>query len=105
MIILEEGVVTLVESLNRGWVSSVRTLDDCVHQESRDHCSVRIAGNHLSIYNFFCNYDDSLGSTNSFNHDSEISPAMRVALAIGALHVHDSDVRNQGAHGPESFFR
>ena len=50
-------------------------------------------------------YDYTLGCSNSFDHHTEIAPAVGIAFAIGPLHVDNGDIGIQGADRVQGFFR
>ena len=50
-------------------------------------------------------HDHAFRGTHALDHDSEISPAVRVAVAIGTLHVNDGYIRDDCPHRPQSFLR
>src|SRR6266704_4038109 len=105
VILAEKCIVSIVISLDWGWMRAVRALDYGVDHEPRDCGAVGVAGDCFYVDNFFGHYDDPLGCAHAFWHHAEISPAMRVAFGVGALHVDNRDIRIQRSHCPQRFLR
>src|SRR5712692_845798 len=101
VVLAEECIVTLVVSLHRRGMRAVGTLDHRIHQEPRNHGAIRIAGYDLRLNHLFCDDDHALGRTNSLDHHAEVAPAVRIAFAVGTLHVNDGDIRTQRAYRPQ----
>src|SRR5215472_9140893 len=101
MILLKGGIVTLVVSLHRRGMRAEGALDYGGDQKSGNDGAVGVAGDDLARNDFFAGDDDVLGGAHTLDHDAEVAPAVRVALFIGALHVHDGEIGLDGADGVE----
>src|SRR5438445_1256171 len=104
VILPEERVIAFVVTLYRRGVRPQRRLHHGVHQKSWNNRAVGVTGDHLRLDNLFRHDNHTLSRTYSFQHDSEITPAMRITVAIGALHMHDRDIWIQRAHRPQRLF-
>src|SRR5579872_4043650 len=101
VILAEKGVVALVIALDWRRMRAVWGFNDGVHQETGNDSAIRVAGDDFGFDDFFSDHDNSLGGADAFDHDAEISPAVRIAITIGALHVHNRDIGSERAHGPK----
>src|SRR5437667_2697259 len=105
VVLTKELVIAIVVSLHWRWVRTIGTLDDRINQKPGNRGAIWVAGNDLWSNNFFCYHDHALGCAHAFEHYPEISPAMRVAIHISPLHMHDGHVRVKRAYRPQRFLR
>ena len=82
VILAEESVIALVVALHGRWMRAVPAFDNRVHEETGNNGAVGIAGDHLGLDYFFGNHDHALCGADSLNHDTVISPTMRVAFGV-----------------------
>src|ERR1700745_1100795 len=71
------------------------------YEKSGDHRAIGIASDYFPLNNFLRNYNHLLRSTHCLQHHSEVSPAMSIALSVGALHVGDGYIRHDSADRKE----
>ena len=51
------------------------------------------------IDDFFAGQNDLFSRESSFLHDAEVSPGVRVPIAIGSLHMKNRYIRRDRFHG------
>src|SRR5579864_8355796 len=105
MVLVKEIVVTTVVALHRRWMRAIGTLDNGIHQKSGNHSAIWVAGNDFRLDNLLRYHDHAFCCTHTFEHDSEIPPAVRVTFRVSALNMNNGDIWIQRAHRPERFFR
>src|SRR5581483_4258138 len=98
MILAEERVVALVIALHRRGMRAERTRHHRSHQKAGDHSTIGVAGNDLRVNDLFRHHDHVFCRPHALDHHPEIAPAVRVAVAVGALHVNDGHVRIDRAY-------
>src|SRR5581483_1644732 len=97
-ILAEERVVALVIALHRRGMRAERTRHHRSHQKAGDHSTIGVAGNDLRVNDLFRHHDHVFCRPHALDHHPEIAPAVRVAVAVGALHVNDGHVRIDRAY-------
>src|SRR5579884_3034036 len=105
VVVSEECIVTAVVALYWRRMRPVATVDHGIDEKTGNDSAIGIAGDHLGLNNLLGADNDTLRGANALNHDAEIPPAMRVALAISTLHVNDGDIGIQRAHCAQRFLR
>src|SRR5690242_17763413 len=100
MIMAKKGVITLVATLHWRRMRAIRTVDDGIYQNAGYYGAIRVARNHIWRNHLFCHNNHPLCRAYTFNHDTEISPAVGVAVRVGALHVDDGHIRVQRPDSP-----
>src|SRR5581483_2862726 len=103
MILAEKRVVAPVIALHRRRMRTERTLHHRAHQEARDDGTIRVAGNDLRVHDLLRHHDHVFRCSYALDHHPEIAPAVRVAAAVGSLHVHDGHVRIDRAYCEQRF--
>src|SRR5256885_1123796 len=103
VILAEESIVAIVVALHRGWMRAVGTMHHRAHHESGDDRAIGIARDYFRLNDFFRHNDDPFGGTNTLEHHAEVAPAVGVSIAVGALHMDDSDIRIQRTYCPQWF--
>lgn len=92
-------VIAPCEALSGGRMGAERLVDDAGDNEPRYHRSIRVFDDDVVIDQFLAGENHLAGGQRRFAHHSEIPPNMGITLAVGPLHVEDSDVRTNGAYG------
>src|SRR5205809_6029233 len=97
-VVAMEGVVALEESLHGRWVRSARLVHHGNDLGLRKQDPIRVAQGHARVDDLLAGDDHTLGSEPRLFTDAQRAPRMRAAVLVGALHVHDGDVRTHSAH-------
>ncbi len=96
VILLEERIITFAVTLHRRRMRAKTALHYGRNQKTGNHRAVGVAGNNFFFHNLLSADNDFFRRTNAFQHHAKISPAVGVAVFIGALHMHDGNVGNDG---------
>src|SRR5947207_6250913 len=97
-VVAMEGVVALEESLHGRRVRSSRLVHHGDDLGLRKQDPIRVAQGHARVDDLLAGDDHTLGSEPRLFADAQRAPRMRAAVLVGALHVHDRDVRTHDAH-------
>ena len=103
MILEIKIIISASVSLGRRRVGAEGLVDDAGNHESGNHVPIRVTQNHVVIDDLFTSKNDPFRGEARFAHDAEIAPRVRVAFAVGALHVQDGEIRLDGANGQQLF--
>src|SRR5947209_3861997 len=105
VVLLEKIIITLIVSLHWRGMRPIRAIHHRRHQKTGNYGAIGVTGDHLLRHDLFRADNHLFGCAHAFNHYTKISPAMRVAEFIGALHVDNGHIRLDGTDSHERFLR
>src|SRR5581483_4475718 len=103
VILAKESIIAFIAALNRRGMRAVAAFDHGRDEKTRNDGAIRIARDDLERDHLFRDYNHVLCGAHRLDHHAKISPAVRIALAVGALHMNDGDIGIEGAHGEQRF--